>query len=116
MEHVDVVFDGKIITLKSKESREYLQKLAFYIDRKIDEIKASNLASTDNDYLRIAFNVADDYHREQEELRRLKSVHQRFVLEMGKMQEELSKKANELNKCKKMIAKLEAELAELKQK
>ena len=88
---VNVVINGEIITLKSSEDNDYLQGLARYIDQKLDELKSHNAAVAINERIRtllIALNVADDYHKEVAKLKTLQAEHERFIAEMGRMQEE----------------------------
>lgn len=88
---VDVVIGGEIITLVSTENEDYIQKLARYIDRKLDEIRSMNSNASINERTRtlfIAANIADDYFRVSERLRLLEEEHDKYVNEMGRMQEE----------------------------
>ncbi|MCL2708779.1 MAG: cell division protein ZapA [Defluviitaleaceae bacterium] len=99
---VEVVIGGEIITLMSGEREEYMQKLARYIDRKLDEIRSMNSSASINERTRtlfIALNIADDFFKTQEKLTRLESDHAKFVTELGLMQEEnflLADKIHEL--------------------
>ncbi|MCL2386735.1 MAG: cell division protein ZapA [Defluviitaleaceae bacterium] len=109
---VDVVLGGEKVTLKSDETKEYLQKLATYIDKKNDEIKARNVAASIDDRVRtllLSFNMSDELHKEKDEHGRLKSVHQRFVLEMGKMQDDMTRKNEESKQQASKIKRLEEE-------
>lgn len=88
---VDVVIGGEIITLVSGEHEDYMQTLARYIDRKLSEIKSLNSTASINERTRtlfIAINVADDYFKTLERLRRLEAEHSKYIAEMGRMQEE----------------------------
>jgi cell division protein ZapA len=107
---VNVVIGGEIITLKSSEQPEYLQRLARYSDEKISEIKKNSVSAAIDDRacsLLIALNIADDYHKALDKFQRLDSLHKRLVLEMGKLQEE-----NEI--LGKQMKELQAELAKTK--
>ena len=67
----EVVIDGKVYTLSGYEGEEYLQKVAAYINSKINEFEAmdsmkhlpANMKST-----LIQLNIADDYFKEKEKL------------------------------------------------
>jgi cell division protein ZapA len=88
---VEVVIGGEIITLVSGEHEDYMQKLARYIDRKLNEIRSANSNASINDRTRslfIAINIADDYFKTLDQLKRLETEHQRYVNELGRMQEE----------------------------
>jgi cell division protein ZapA len=88
---VEVVIGNEIITLVSGENEDYMQKLARYIDRKLAEIKSMKSNASLNERMKslfIALNIADDYYKAKEELAALQLQHERFVTELGRMQEE----------------------------
>ena len=99
---VDAVIGGEIITLVSGENEEYMQKIARYIDRKLYEIKLMKSNASINERTRtlfIAINIADDYFKALESLRHLEEEHEKYVTELGRMQEEnflLKEKLHEL--------------------
>ena len=99
---VEVVIDGEIITLKSAENEDYMQKLARYIDRKLALAKMNNANASINERIRtvyLAINVADDYFKAQERLDALEAEHEKYILELGHVQEEnmlLNEKLHEL--------------------
>ena len=88
---VEVVIDGQIITLVSDEKEEYMQKVALYIDRKLNEIKSNKSNKPVSEHLRtllISVNIADDYFKAVEKRQALEDTHESYVQEMGRMQEE----------------------------
>jgi cell division protein ZapA len=99
---VEAVIGGEIITLVSNENEDYMQKLARYIDRKLNEIRTANSNASISERKRtlfIAINIADDYFKTLDQLKRLETEHQRYVNELGRMQEEnylLTDKIHEL--------------------
>nr|WP_034908627.1 cell division protein ZapA [[Eubacterium] cellulosolvens] len=63
---VKVMIDGKALTLSGFEDEEYLQKVAFYLNNKITELKSSNgygRLSQDTKSILLALNIADDYFK-----------------------------------------------------
>ena len=61
-----VMIDGKIITLGGYESEEYLQRVANYINHKIEEIEQITKyrrMSPDTRSIMLAINIADDYFK-----------------------------------------------------
>ncbi|MCL2399010.1 MAG: cell division protein ZapA [Defluviitaleaceae bacterium] len=99
---VEVVIDGQIITLVSDENEAYMQKVALYIDKKLDEIKSSKSNKPVSEHLRtllISLNIADDYHKALDKYQSLEGTHDAYIQEMGRMQEEnylLTEKLHEL--------------------
>ena len=61
-----VVIDGKVYTLSGYESEEYLQKLAAFINNKINEVKSEEgfrKLPLDVQAIFIELNIADDYFK-----------------------------------------------------
>jgi len=88
---VDVVICGEVITLKSNDEEAHLQRIARYIDRKLAELTAANANASINERIRtllIAVNVADDYFKATDSLARLNAMHDKYVNELGRMQQE----------------------------
>ncbi|WP_026073782.1 cell division protein ZapA [Acetivibrio cellulolyticus] len=124
---VEVRIGGKDYTLVGVESEEYMQKVALYIDKKMNEImRINNKLSTSMASVLSAINVADDYFKAyenvinlnkdlkaaNEEIERLKEENRRltnenaivsnkntnFQLELAKREAELSEVRNSLDK------------------
>ena len=88
---VDVVIDGQIITFVSFEDEAYMQKVAHYIDKKLSDIKSSKANKPIGEYIRtllIAANIADDYFKAVEKGQALEDIHETYVQEMSRIQEE----------------------------
>ena len=88
---VDVVIGGEITTLKSHEKPEYLQRLALYVDQKTMEILSKNSSASINEKMRtllIALNIADDYYKIKDKYDKLFVLHERFVSEMSRLQQD----------------------------
>jgi cell division protein ZapA len=114
---VDVVIGGEIITLRSGEQPDYLQRLARYADQKIDEIKAKSVTAAIDDRaktLLIALNIADDYHKAMDRFQRLDTAHKALVAEMGKLQDENKGVKAKLKAVEDELAKMEKELSKTK--
>ena len=61
-----VLIGGKIITLSGYESEEYLQKVAAYINHKLNElndVKGFARLPVETRYTMLSLNVADDYYK-----------------------------------------------------
>ena len=91
MDKVKVMICGEVITLKANEDEAYLQRIARYIDQKMDNLLSMNVAASINERIRtllIAINVADDYFKANDKLARLNAEHEKYVNEIGRMQQE----------------------------
>lgn len=63
---VEVYINGKPITLSGDESEEYIQKVASYINGKLNEFKkneAFNEMTTERQAILVEINIADDYFK-----------------------------------------------------
>ena len=61
-----VIIGGKIITLGGYESEEYFQKLASYINKKMDELSAMpgySRQPMETKHTLISLNITDDYFK-----------------------------------------------------
>ena len=62
----EVLIGGKVITLSGYESREYIQKVAAYLDNKLDEHKkmeSYNRLPLEFQNIMIQLNIADEYFK-----------------------------------------------------
>lgn len=106
---VDVVIDGKIISLKSSANTDHLAKVAMYVDQKIATLKAKNLTAITDERLRavlIALNIGDDYFKATGTIQSLEAEGNQLAKAL--MAEE--KRAKELET---KLTKLEADHAKL---
>lgn len=119
---VDVRIAGKDYTLKGIESEEYIQKIALYIDKKINEItRVSNKLSTSMASVLTAVNVADDYFKSHENETRLNKELKQVMdeLQMLRKENDILKNENEALKARNTdtqldLVKKEAEIKELR--
>ncbi|MCL1845983.1 MAG: cell division protein ZapA [Defluviitaleaceae bacterium] len=112
---VNVVIGGEIITLKSNEQPDYLQRLARYADEKINDIKSKSVTASIDDHVRtllIALNIADDYHKALEKYQRVDTLHKQLVGEMAKLQEENVRLSLEMKTVQSELSRTKQELDE----
>jgi cell division protein ZapA len=113
---VDVVVNGEIFTIKSHESVDYLQRLAHYTSKRMDEISSKHAAVMINERIRtllIALNIADDYFKVEPELTRLTAEREHFVKEMSRIQEENIMLSEKVHSLQRELTHARAELDEL---
>lgn len=63
---VKVMIEGKMITLGGYESQEYLERVAFYVNKKIGELSELPGYSRQTDHMKsilLALNITDDYFK-----------------------------------------------------
>lgn len=127
----EVIIGGKVLTLSGNESAEYLQKVAAYINNKLNEYNKMDgfkRQSVDTQHMLMLLNIADDYFkaknqqelREQElrakenELYDLKHELIATQMKLDNTVKSLQEAQNELNENSKQIVRLETELKESK--
>lgn len=127
----EVIIGGKVFTLSGYESEEYLQKVASYINNKVNEYgKADNFRRLplDTQNVLLQLNIADDYFKAKQQISLLEEELKNKEKEMYDLKHELiasqikleNTEKNvknlqlEANENAKKMVRLETELAELK--
>ncbi|HIU02313.1 MAG TPA: cell division protein ZapA [Candidatus Onthocola gallistercoris] len=122
---VQVLIGGKVYTLSGYESDEYLQKIALYINNKIDEmnqIPNYRRMGMDMQKILLELNMADDYHKAKEQIHVLEAdieekdkneydlKHELIAaqIHLEETEKEIENLKNEINELQKQIVKLEA--------
>lgn len=127
----EVIIGGKVLTVSGNESAEYLQKVAAYINNKVNEyakLDTFKRQSVDKQNMLIQLNIADDYFKAKKQIELLEQDLKAKDNELYDLKHELIatqikldntakslKEANEnLNENSKQIIRLETELKESK--
>ncbi|HHV99748.1 MAG TPA: cell division protein ZapA [Clostridiaceae bacterium] len=119
---VEVRIAGKEYILVGPATDEYIQKIALYVDKKMNEImKANHKLSTSMAAVLTALNVADDYFKSLENSenleRKLKRAQEHLEIlkdENENLSGENAVLSEENTSLKLELAKREAELRELR--
>ena len=67
----EVIIGGKVLTVSGNESAEYLQKVAAYINNKVNEyakLDSFKRQSVDKQNMLIQLNIADDYFKAKKQI------------------------------------------------
>lgn len=127
----EVIIGGKVFTLSGYESEEYLQKVASYINNKVNEYgKADTFRRLplDTQNVLLQLNIADDYFKAKQQISLLEEELKNKEKEMYDLKHELIASQIKLentektvknlqldaNENAKKMIRLETELAELK--
>ena len=122
-----VIIGGKVLTVSGNESAEYLQKVAAYINNKVNEyakMDSFKRQSVEKQNMLIQLNIADDYFKAKKQIELLEQDLKAKDNELYDLKHELIatqikldntakslKEANEtLNENSKQIIRLETEL------
>lgn len=119
---VNVRIAGKDYALKGVESEEYIQRVALYIDRKMNEIvRANNKLSTSMAAVLTAVNVADDFFKAFEsesslkvELKRITEELEILRIEKKKLEDENAVLSGSNTSLQLDLATRDAELREVR--
>mgnify|MGYP005925781313 CR=1 FL=1 len=111
----EVVIGGKVYTLSGYESEEYLQKVAAYINNKINEFEAIedyrhiplNMKNT-----LIQLNIADDYFKAKKQISILEEELQGKEKELYDLKHELISAQIKLENAEKQGKELQKQLNE----
>lgn len=107
---VSVVINGEVTTVVSDESVEYLQRVAHYAGRKIEEAvgryEKVMISERQKTFL-VALNIADEYMKVEPELKKLRADNKRLL-------EEHTRTADENIKLTELVKGLRQELAKLR--
>ena len=126
-----VVIGGKVFTLSGYESEEYLQKVASYINNKLEEyskLDAFRHQPVDMQNILIQLNIADDYFKARKQIESLEEEietkekelydlkHQLIASQMKLENTEKNLKSvrEDFNEYEKKVIRLETELKEHK--
>ena len=129
----EVIIGGKVYTLSGYEGEEYLQKVAAYINNKINEFDSMEdyrRFPTDMKATLLQLNIADDYFKARKQIALLEEDIRAKEKELYDLKHELiasqiklenSEKSlkglqRDLNESSKKIIRLETELADNKKK
>ena len=121
---IQVQIGGKVYTLSGYESEEYLQKIALYINNKMDEmdqIPNYRRLTMDMQKTLLELNMADDYHKAKKQIEMLEAdieekdkteydlKHELISsqIQLEKADKEIERLKNEINDLQKQIVKLE---------
>jgi len=112
---IDVVIGGKVLTIRSEESAEHVQRIAMYVDQKIQMLKEKNLTAVVDDRLRallIALNLADDYFKVKDLYTAQEVIYQKLAKETVKLEKENAYLKNQMKKLEAKLDKVTGEFDE----
>lgn len=112
----DVLIGGKIYTLSGYESEEYLQRVANYINNKLnefDEVERFRRLPADMKSTLLELNIADDYFKAKDQAEKLEEDLREKEKEIYELQHDLISAKIRVESSEKAAADLEKENREL---
>lgn len=113
-----VLIGGNVYTLSGEESEEYIQRVALYINRKMDELKHSDNGQSLNSRLLnvlLALNIADELFKEKDKVTSLKDHYSSHDETVAKLEATIDSLTVEKEILEKKIESLETRLARQQQ-
>lgn len=111
----EVIIGGKVFTLSGYESEEYLQRVASYINNKINEyskIDSFRRQPLDTQSVLLELNIADDYFKAKQQISLLEEELQVKEKELYDLKHELISAQIRLENVEKQSKELQKEINE----
>lgn len=111
----EVIIGGKVFTLSGYESEEYLQKVASYINNKVNEygkVDSFRRQPLDTQNVLLQLNIADDYFKAKKQISILEEELQTKEKELYDLKHELISSQIKLENAEKHSKDLQLEVNE----
>ena len=111
----EVIIGGKVFTLSGYESEEYLQRVASYINNKVNEyskVDSFKRQPLDTQSVLLQLNIADDYFKAKKQISLLEEELQAKEKELYDLKHELISSQIKLENSEKKIKEFQSELNE----
>ena len=111
----EVIIGGKVFTLSGYESEEYLQKVASYINNKVNEyskMDSFRRQPLDTQGVLLQLNIADDYFKAKKQISMLEDELQRKEKELYDLKHELISSQIKMENMEKDSREMEIQLRE----
>lgn len=108
----EVIIGGKVFTLSGYESEEYLQKVASYINNKINEynkVESFRRRPMDTQSVLLQLNIADDYFKAKKQISVLEEELQTKEKELYDLKHELISSQIKLESSEERVRTLQQE-------
>lgn len=111
----EVIIGGKVLTLSGYESEEYLQKVASYINNKLNEynkVDSFRRQPMDKQSVLLQLNIADDYFKAKKQITILEEELQAKEKELYDLKHELISAQIKLESSEEQVRNLQQDLNE----
>ncbi|MBO6260715.1 MAG: cell division protein ZapA [Lachnospiraceae bacterium] len=116
---IRVLIDNKVMTMSSCESEEYMQKVANYINNRIEEcenVRAFHGAAPDIRHRLLEINIADDFLKAQARINELEQELKAKNNDLDDIKHDSINKAMMADDMKKKLDQVQKELKESEKK
>ena len=114
-----VIIAGKVLTLTGYETAEYTQKVANYINKKLEDCKATASFKAQNkemQMLLVALNIADDYMKVHERITEVETIIKDKDKEIYNLKHDIVTTQSRLDKADEQVRTLQDKMAESSKK
>lgn len=111
----EVIIGGKVLTLSGYESEEYLQKVASYINNKLNEynkVDSFRRQPMDKQSVLLQLNIADDYFKAKKQITILEEELQAKEKELYDLKHELISSQIKLESSEEQVKNLQQDINE----
>lgn len=111
----EVIIGGKVLTLSGYESEEYLQKVASYINNKLNEynkLDSFRRQPMDKQSVLLQLNIADDYFKAKKQISILEEELQAKEKELYDLKHELISAQIKLESSEEQVKTLQQDMNE----
>ncbi len=111
----EVIIGGKVLTLSGYESEEYLQKVASYINNKLNEynkVDSFRRQPMDKQSVLLQLNIADDYFKAKKQITILEEELQAKEKELYDLKHELISAQIKLESSEEQVRGLQQDINE----
>ncbi|MCM1056414.1 MAG: cell division protein ZapA [Firmicutes bacterium] len=111
----EVIIGGKVLTLSGYESEEYLQKVASYINNKLNEynkVDSFRRQPMDKQSVLLQLNIADDYFKAKKQITILEEELQAKEKELYDLKHELISAQIKLESSEEQVKTLQQDMNE----
>ena len=116
---MEVIIDGKVYTLAGEESEEYMQRVASYVNGKIQEMKqipSYKKLNRDLQGILLALNISDDLYKTKEVLKMAKEEYDKKDQAIYNMTQQISAEKLQAETAKKLAEEYRHKISELQKR
>lgn len=116
---MEVIIDGKVYTLAGEESEEYMQRIASYVNNKIQELKevpSYKKLNKDLQSILLALNISDDLYKTKEVLKMMKEEYDKKDKEIYDKNQEILTEKLQAETAKKLAEEYRSKINELQKR
>lgn len=116
---MEVIIDGKVYTLAGEEPEEYMQRIASYVNNKMQELKAVpsyKKLSKDMQGILLALNISDDLYKTKEVVQMVKEEYDRKDKMIYDMTQQLTQEKLQAETARKLAEEYRHKINELQKR